>query len=79
MKKRKVLITMNDDLYKRVEILAEKCHRSRPDQFRHLLLTHPDMCLRRSVLEERIDALDLKTALDRKASYEEKTRMEKGV
>ena len=43
MKKRKVLITMNDDLYKRVEILAEKCHRSRPDQFRHLLLTHPDM------------------------------------
>ena len=43
MKKRKVLITMNDDLYKRVEKLAEKCHRSRPDQFRHLLLTHPDM------------------------------------
>ena len=43
VKKRKVLITMDDDLYKRVEILAEKCHRSRPDQFRHLLLTHPDM------------------------------------
>ena len=43
VKKRKVLITMDDDLYKRVERLAEKCHRSRPDQFRHLLLTHPDM------------------------------------
>ena len=43
MKKRKVLITMDDDLYKQVEELVEKCHRSRPDQLRHLLLTHPDM------------------------------------
>ena len=77
MKKRKVLITMNDDLYKRVEKLAEKCHRSRPDQFRHLLLTHPDMTLGRSALEERIDALDLKMASARKAVEEEKTPMAK--